>query len=374
MARNQNENVMANSSRYSADHFAACLLGGAIGDALGAAPEFMSLAQIRAKFGPEGVSDFVPAYGRLGAITDDTQMTLFVAEGLLRAHNRITTRGICSPRSVQRFSHLRWYATQDPDYLSTLYFLNETQQDSLKSGLLIQQRELWSRRAPGLTCLRATPHCLENEIARNDSKGCGGVMRVAPVGLYLRGQKAFDYAVEVAQLTHGHPTGYLAAGAFALIVSRLVEGEELVAAIDDALRMLADQPQHEETTQAILAALHLARSDTAPTPEAIETLGGGWVAEEALAIGLYSALVAQDFLHGVLLAVNHSGDSDSTGSIAGNLLGLMLGKEALPVHLLAELELSGLIGMVGHDLYQVPQLLDKNGMLPDELDDRYPGF
>src|SRR5215203_2581226 len=52
------------------DQFQGCLLGGAVGDALGAPVEFMSLSAIRAQFGPRGVRDFVPAYGRVGAITD----------------------------------------------------------------------------------------------------------------------------------------------------------------------------------------------------------------------------------------------------------------------------------------------------------------
>ena len=63
----------------------------------------------------------------------------------------------------------------------------------------------------------------------------------------------------------------------------------------------------------------------------MERLGAGWIAEEALAISVYSALVAHDFASGVLLAVNHSGDSDSTGAITGNLLGAALGFEAIPI-------------------------------------------
>ena len=67
------------------DRYRGCLLGGAVGDALGAGVEFMSLDEIRGRYGPAGVTGYVPCYGRSGAITDDTQMTLFTAEGLLRA-------------------------------------------------------------------------------------------------------------------------------------------------------------------------------------------------------------------------------------------------------------------------------------------------
>jgi ADP-ribosylglycohydrolase len=66
------------------DRYRGCLLGGAVGDALGAGIVFLSLGEIRQRYGPTGVTGYVSAYGRAGAITDDTQMTLFTAEGLLR--------------------------------------------------------------------------------------------------------------------------------------------------------------------------------------------------------------------------------------------------------------------------------------------------
>jgi ADP-ribosyl-[dinitrogen reductase] hydrolase len=64
------------------DHIAGCLLGRAVGDALGAPIEFLRLSEIRERFGLAGLTDYAPAYGKLGAITDDTQMTLFTAERL----------------------------------------------------------------------------------------------------------------------------------------------------------------------------------------------------------------------------------------------------------------------------------------------------
>jgi ADP-ribosylglycohydrolase len=96
-------------------------------------------------------------------------------------------------------------------------------------------------------------------------------------------------------------------------------------------------------------------------------MGGGWVGEEALAISLYCALVAgDDFTHGLLLAVNHSGDSDSTGSITGNILGLRLGRQAIPERWLAELELRDVIETVAIDLAR----LDSDS---PEFARKYPG-
>jgi ADP-ribosylglycohydrolase len=83
-------------------------------------------------------------------------------------------------------------------------------------------------------------------------------------------------------------------------------------------------------------------------------LAKGWVAEEALAISLYCALVAKDFRDGVILAVNDDGGSDSTGSITGNLLGTLLGVEALPNEWLEPLELRDVITELANDLYDFP--------------------
>jgi ADP-ribosyl-[dinitrogen reductase] hydrolase len=90
------------------DRFRGCLLGGAVGDALGAPVEFSSRTTILNQFGPSGIRDYAPAYGRKGAITDDTQMTLFTAEGFIRAAVRYASRGICNPVSVIHRAYLRW--------------------------------------------------------------------------------------------------------------------------------------------------------------------------------------------------------------------------------------------------------------------------
>jgi ADP-ribosylglycohydrolase len=95
----------------------------------------------------------------------------------------------------------------------------------------------------------------------------------------------------------------------------------------------------------------LAGSDL-PQVAAISQLGQGWVAEEALAISVYCALVARDFRSGVIMAVNHDGDSDSTGSITGNLLGTMLGVAAIWKDWLTNLELRRVIADVAEDLFR----------------------
>lgn len=318
-----------------------CLLGGAVGDALGAPVEFDSIAAIRRGHGEAGLTDLAPDWrGRTGLVTDDTQMTLFTVEGLIRAAVRAGERGIGGGEvDVVRHAYLRWLDTQE-------HREPPPADDLVRTGRLREQNWLYSRRAPGNACLsglRAAPGPLAAPGMRGPvnpgSKGCGTVMRSAPFGLVTEDPRAaFTLAAHCAQITHGHPTGYLAAGAFAAVICLLVRGAVLADAVRDALGLLGEHPAHEETTAAIEAAVALART-AEPSPEAVEILGGGWVAEEALAIAVYCALVSGDDIErALLLAVNHSGDSDSTGSLCGNMLGTVYGDTALPQRWLTRLE------------------------------------
>ena len=359
--------------------FLGCLMGGAVGDALGAPVEFMKRAEILRRFGPDGITQYAPAYGGLGTITDDTQMTLFTAEGLIRGWVRGCFKGITTYSGVTAHAYLRWLQTQGERPTCDIDFGTD------EPGWLFQQRELRSRRAPGNTCLSALRAMSSlGEPARNDSKGCGGVMRVAPVGLFawrLRQQEspqdAFRLGSELAALTHGHPTGALTGGVLAVLILALTDGASLPEALVASKAILQAEPGHEETLRAIELAEELVVSGL-PHEQAIARLGQGWIAEEALAISIYCALVARNFKHGVILAVNHDGDSDSTGAIVGNLLGAMHGVKAIPAEWLEPLELRDVITEVAEDLYAFKDWeigeYSENEELNQRIWRKYPGF
>ena len=340
--------------------FHGCLLGGAAGDALGAPVEFLDLEEIVKAYGEGGIRDFAPAYGKLGSITDDTQMTLFTAEGMLSAQLASALRGQ-EPDFFRAatVSYARWLTTQEISQRGL--------SAAAKSGWLLQQRKLFSRRAPGTTCLSAL-HSNRGKVTRaaNDSKGCGGVMRIAPVGMYFAHAlnrdckrdglipSTFSAGSDLAAITHGHPSGCLSAGVLAVIVGLVLAGSPLKEAIDAAKGELRNHKSHKETLAAITQAEELAEARPRER-SALRVMGKGFVAEEALAMGLYCALSARDFEDGVILAVNHSGDSDSTGSIAGNLLGAAAGLEAIPDRWLANLELRTTIEALADDLAAFPE-------------------
>ena len=334
-----------------------CLLGGAVGDALGAPVEFIDRHEIFQRFGAKGIRDYVMAYGRIGAITDDTQMTLFTAEGCLLAFALGRSEVADDCIDVIRQSYLRWLKTQGIS----------SDMPAEYNGWLMEQDALFSRRAPGNTCLSALRH---RGAEQNQSKGCGGIMRVAPCGILYAGNpdKAFMLGLEAAKLTHGHPTGYLSAAVFAAIIAELMVGKPLPVAIQSSRAILVNSDDYTETLMALDGAIQMATVNKEPAI-AIPVLGEGWVAEEALAISIYCALTAKNLEEGIVTAVNITGDSDSTGAITGNILGAMAGVEAIPSRWLEQLELRDVIETVAQDLVLLP--LAKSLDVGDECLRRY---
>ena len=319
------------TQRAFSDRVNGCLWGGAVGDAFGYAIEFSRLDQIRARLGDDGLTAPVRIGGQL-IVSDDTQMTLFTLEAL--NDTDLSDLDTCLERI--RLAYLDWRATQKkvaPDWRPT--------------GQIYHDHVLWENRAPGNTCLWALGSgghgTLKEKI--NDSKGCGGVMRVAPIGLvkeYSPAQ-AFELAARAAATTHGHPSGYLSAGALAAIIRLLVDGIELEAATRECLPLLAQYEGAGETVEAIHAALKYAAAPAETPFGDIFMLGEGWIGEEALAIALYSTLRAEDFRDCFIISANHDGDSDSTASIAGQLYGAWKGVSNLPEDWVRDLDIHDIL-------------------------------
>jgi ADP-ribosylglycohydrolase len=303
--------------------FRGCLLGGAIGDALGYPIEFFDEERIKRHYGDGGIRRF-GSKAKVAFVSDDTQMTLFTAEGLLLARKR----GETLKRSIY-LSYLDWHKTQIENYSEG------------REGLMAIP-ELYSNRAPGMTCMGSLNSGIMGGVTFpiNKSKGCGGVMRTSPIALYCyaRGasiEGADELAAEAAAITHGHTLGHLPSYALNHIIYKLLEGEEIDRAVEIAIAATEERYAHDkEADLGILKlkkALSLALDPDVQDREAIKILGEGWVAEEALAVAVYCAVAHKDsFEDGVCAAVNHNGDSDSTGAITGNILGAYLGIDAIP--------------------------------------------
>ncbi|MBT2209073.1 MULTISPECIES: ADP-ribosylglycohydrolase family protein [Actinomadura] len=328
---------MPDLSVYPApDRVLGCLLGGGIGDALGAPLEGFTLDVIREKHGPDGPDDFVAERFGRGAITDDTQLTMFTAYALVQASARERAgggaRGVgtAAPGLLQA-AYLTWFRGQGEEF---------PDQGVEGGGWLAGEPALMTRRGPGRSTLAALHRAAERRRPtvplgtprepNGDSKGCGGTMRAAPCGFgHADPADAFELGCRAAALTHGHPSGYLPAGVHAAMVSALLRGAELEESLHLAREQLKRHPGNRETLEALGHAASL-RHEGPATPERLQTLGGGWTGDQAIAIAVYAALAPGDVESRLRLAVTHTGDSDSTGAICGNLLGARYGADAFP--------------------------------------------
>ncbi|MEU6862742.1 ADP-ribosylglycohydrolase family protein [Streptomyces sp. NPDC046876] len=335
------------------------LLGSALGDALGAPVAGLSPDAIREAHGPHGLIDPAPAHGRRGAITSVTQLTLFTVDGLIRAHVRRDTGAWHPPTDVHR-AYLRWAATQHdwgPD---------ERRKDN---GWLAGQEWLYARRDPDRNCLTGFADTVLGTLANPKNpaaRDAAAPARSAPFGLLIGWEPALvlQLAVECAAQSHGHPTAYLAAGAFAVIVHGLTRGDTPDSAVQRALGLLGSRPGHQPVTDALQHAVAAAAAGTRPTPgpstgapdaAAPNTTGPDGTTPNAaapadtgldtapdaaatLATAVHCALAATDVPNGLRLAVNLGGNSTAAGAMCGALLGALHGETALPAAWLADLE------------------------------------
>lgn len=352
------------------DRIRGSLIGGAIGDALGYPVEFIKTYKgIQEKYGERGITRLVPQKQRLddeefsdkAVVSDDTQMTLFTANGLLNAK-----RMKINPKYAICLAYIEWYLTQIGKW-----------NNKYKDCWIARIPELNKRRGPGHTCLTALHAIYKGQEPYNTSKGDGGVMRVAPIPLFALADGRMTVtdsdrlAGEAAEITHQHPLGFIPAALVAHVIYRLAEDEmptrqslkEYIHEGIEAMENLFPSYPYDVTYMGELAdkAIALADNDK-PDVTNIESIGGGWTGEEALAIALYcSVRHFENFEEALIAAVNHAGDSDSTGAITGNILGAAVGYETIPQFFLDDLELHNVILHMADDLYrgEVTKMPDK---------------
>ena len=351
------------------DTIRGCLFGGAVGDALGYPVEFLDENTIFNRYGSGGIREYEkdPETGK-ALISDDTQMSLFTANGLLVGDTRGAMRGIRTwPRAYVAKAYQDWLKTQE----STIREVNSHERFTEEGGYswLLDVPELYSLRAPGNTCLSALREGTDFDdyvaAKRNDSKGCGGIMRVAPLGAedYPWDMETLDMeGAQLAAVTHGHSLGYMPAAVLVHIIHRIVfppKGsrmplKEIILEAEETIgRIFSEDENLPELKRMIDLAVELAENGAAGDLDNIHRLGEGWVAEETLGISLYCALrYEDDFSAGVTAAVNHDGDSDSTGAVTGNILGTLHGYSAIEEKWKKDLELSDVILELADDLCQ----------------------
>lgn len=345
------------------DAIRGSMFGGAVGDALGYPIEFFRESEIFSKYGTQGIREYtLDKESGKALISDDTQMSLFTANGILVADTRLAMRGIGGiPHDYVADSYMDWLLTQEQSFDRARRMPRGFAKGHI--SWLLDVPELYSRRAPGHTCISALKGEKTGRMdnPQNNSKGCGGIMRVAPLALRYDSHgelKDLDReGAEIAAVTHGHPLGYMSAAALVHIVNRIVySGREMTLKeiVLEARDVMAEIFSHEPYLDTLVRMMELAvtlSENGDGDLDNIHRLGEGWVAEETLGIAIYCSLKYQDdFSAGVTAAVNHSGDSDSTGAVTGNILGALCGYEAIEEKWKRDLELSDVILEMADDL------------------------
>jgi len=272
------------------------IFGLAIGDALGFPTEFMSLSTIKSKYGSSGIKDLqkTPAL-----FSDDTQMSIAIAEALIK----VGDRDIETIMAAVKDEFIKWYHSPE------------------------------NNRAPGKTCLTGIEnmergqHWSQSGVAR--SKGCGSAMRAAPIGyLYQHDpEKLKEVAHASGICTHGHPTGDAACIGAAYLIKLALNGIQPDKMIPELLDFTSGIS--EEFDRAILKVEECL--DWEDEEKALDLLGKGWIGEEAVALALYCFLrYPNDYRKVVLRGANTNGDSDSIACVAGSISGAFLGIKAIP--------------------------------------------
>lgn len=310
----------------SAQHAQAILYGLALGDALGYPIEFMRLEAILQRFGESGIQE---PQGALFYYSDDTQMSVALAEALIQAgHQDIDTLMMAIGQEFVRWMH-------SPD----------------------------NNRAPGNTCLIGTRHFemgipwRESGVAA--SKGCGSAMRVAPIGYFYQTQpeKLKEVAHASGIITHGHPAAIAASLAAAYLVKLALDGvhpRDWFAPLLQFTDGISD-----EFDAAILRVGHV--EGWTNRSAALAHIGAGWVGEEAVAMALYCVRQhPDDYLAAIRLGANITGDSDSVACIAGGILGARLGLESIPLTWREQCEKSAYLADLGERLASAKNLADSS--------------
>ncbi|MFC1850884.1 ADP-ribosylglycohydrolase family protein [candidate division CSSED10-310 bacterium] len=294
------------------------LFGLAIGDSMGRPTEFMTLAEIKQKYGPSGIQELPdPAL-----YTDDTQMTIAIAEALVKA----------DPLDVETIMHhvqaefITWYHSPE------------------------------NNRAPGTTCLQGVENIEKgtpwNQSGIADSMGCGSAMRVAPVGYIFQHDPEMLRTVAHATgiCTHGHRGADAACIGAAWLIKCALDHIPIDQFIPSVLEFTKGiSPEFTQSIQKVKECLTWDDEE-----QALEYLGEGWIGPEAVALALYCFLrYPDDYKKAILRGANTNGDSDSIACIAGGISGAYLGIDAISHAWTSKIEKSKYLGELAKRLATV---------------------
>ncbi|MCR9199025.1 MAG: ADP-ribosylglycohydrolase family protein [Planctomycetaceae bacterium] len=262
------------------DRVRGCLLGGALGDALGA----------RYEGRPEAEFVIPPQLD----LTDDTQLTL------------ATCAAINEAKAVE------------PEAIAA-----EMAGLFQRGGIA----GLGSSTLKALTELAAGMHWALAGAVGEYAAGNGAAMRIAPLAFLLDPEDERQRRViyDVCQITHRHEEAYVGALLVVRVLRRLLAGEPLDRPL---LHAAAERLPDSRTRDRMREAMRL------KTSEYVSRFGGGGYVVDSVPLALLHAADSTSFLSTIKDIVRGGGDTDTIGSICGQMIGTAAGSKAVPQHLI----------------------------------------
>ena len=351
-----------------------CLLGLAVGDAMGYAVDRLSWEEISRDYGPDGIRGYDLANG-YADVSSHTQIAAYTACGLLMGMTRRQRLGRVAPYT--RYAELamrEWcqnqHARRLPDRTSC--WVSEVEDLRRRRCLDTRMLDTLSRERLG------APGASFNSF---DSPGCLGA--AVSAGAFFAPERMAAYEVGslgagIVAMTHGDPMTFLSGAVTAYVIAGILQDPEttlrehfLQATDVVAAQFGADYPQAETLKRLLYRATLLASNTLLPPRDAMEHLGCTTFAE-CLAGAMYTSLVSEkDFDSAMILAVNHSGRSAAVGALSGAFLGARLGAEAIPDFYLEGLESVQVLSELAEDLLEGCPMGRSAGFFDDTWDQKY---
>ena len=357
--------------RYSI--YQGCLLGMAVGDAMGYTVDSRNLEQICLDYGPNGLLGYDLVNGR-AEVTSYTQLAAFSANGILMGltRNRLTGRDTPLVRyvglAIREWSRSQTFRTGEPNFcwLSTLPDLKRRRCMDTWMLSILEKPPLGTMEAP-----------------TNRSSHPAALTAVIPLAMladatHLSQEEINHMGAQIVAMTHGNPEAFLSGAVLTHLLSRVLQEpslplELLIPDVCDALQLQFGRLYTQTATirELLQLALMLAKDDSVSSMEAMEQLGCHSAAE-VLAGAVYACVTCgEDFDTAIITAVNHSGRSAAVGAITGALLGARLGYEALPEFYLESLEPLHILLELANDLVVGCPMEIGSSLFDDDWDRKY---
>ena len=337
-----------------------CILGGALGDALGVPLRDLTYDLIVNEYGKYGLREIQIDCDGKARVSANTQLNIFTIDALIRAYTRYyiyEDEKYC--KKITYTNYLRWQYYQDRKVPIDI------ERNLLEDNYLYFIQELKYERLYEKRMSNILSETIQSNKHNNNNDGFGCLSNIVPYGMFYYDDynKAFETAIKVAKLTHGHPNAYLACGTYAVIVASLIRGNKLEQSIQIAIDILKEKKDSEEILSYIALAFKMAKEQI-HYPEKFDDFGMCKKAHEVLAAAIYVCLIGQNNISNALLfSVNNSCYSNNIATVVGQILGLYRGLDEICIKWSQKIEMYNLIKDISKDLYQVV-----NRNLPSEIE------